>query len=588
MNYIGFTDGQVVPDGYDKYTWISERCLTGIDYCRSHKDDFQIIEKNFKTESDTLEGHKYLENVKDTLLDYCVDVLNAYQETSYSKKAWTIMLSQWMNIFLFSFYDKYLKLKKAAARNEVYDCILLNTNNILPALDFQHFTELMFHTDDYHLLQYSALIEEMGMKEVFQSIQVIDYKQSPVGFDKKTKGYYKVFVYRKLLWLMKHITRKQDQIVFQNSYLPNEFVLEAARVRPLQITNYIVDYARYDRHKIPYHIDKEWRIRNENNRGYDEFTYLMVKLIRRFIPIAYAEGFRKVEKISKNIYKFAKEPKAVFFANGATHSDETFKSYLMRTCSTNAKLCGIQHGGDYGITNKWCFISEYEMCDVFYTWGWERKKDSKFKGMPLAKLVGHDFSDPFTNEDILYINYSYMKNISREDKSELTYDTDLENELEFFRMLPADIKKQMRIRIYMYEYGWHTKEKIREAGGGDLRIDTYRNFYDSLDNAKLLIISDWSTTIVEALFAGRPLIVRRDSMCIEDEAREDLALLKKAGILVETYDELLTRLQEVSNDVKKWWKEKERQNVINHIRKKYAYMPENAKQVWVDEICSWL
>ena len=282
-------------------------------------------------------------------------------------------------------------------------------------------------------------------------------------------------------------------------------------------------------------------------------------------------------------------PKAVIFANGATYNDETFKVYLMELEGKNVKLCGASHGAEYGIGEKWCFFSEYEMGDIFYTWGWTRKENTpcEFRAMPLNKMVGRTFRKASKEDDILYINYTFLKNISREEKCEILYDEYREQEQEFVAALSPKIKKQMRFRMYMYEYGWHVRDRWEKEIDG-LRFDHYKDFYDSMDNARLLVISYCSTTIGEALCANKPLLLRIEQNCIDENALNDLNELQQVGILVYTYDELRIQLETIVDDVEGWWNEPERQAVVKRIRDKYAYMPENAKELWVDEICSWL
>lgn len=587
MIYLGLLDSQEIPDGYDKYMWMSERCLEGAAWCKNKGIEFQCIPKNWKTNEEILECKNYLNEVKKVVMNYAVDMLNEYHETQYSQEAWNIVLSQWLNTYLFSLYDKYLKLKQVEEMGEDCECYLYDTEKIVPALDFPDYWTMLSETDKYHIYQYSQLYDAMKPFKRIKACNIKKFCRLPIKYQDKSLGYWKVAVYRKFVAFIKFLTRKKDIVVIQNSYLPDTLLLNAMKKKKGELTNYITDYYRYERTELKQDIDSFWRKQEQDFFALeDEFTLLACKLLRRNIPIAYVEDFRFLQERVRRVYKYAMHPQAVVFANGATCNDELFKAYLMNIKNKNTLFCGIQHGGNYGIDCSWMLDSEYEMCDLFYTWGWENnKKTCTFKPMPLVKLVNRSFRKTTTKSDILYVSYSFTKNIGRLDKNELMYDENLQSEKQFLFNLDLDIKSHMRIRMYMRDFGWGVRKDL-ENRDSDLRFDTISNFYESLDNAKLVILAEWSTTVVEALCANRPILVRRDSWCIEEDAQADLDDLERAGILVDSFEKLNQQLNNILPNLDKWWNETERQTIIKRICNKYAYMPANADKIWLKEIIS--
>lgn len=585
MNYLGLTDGQEIPEGYDKYIWISGRCLEGIAWSETNGVSFEIIPENWEMDAQIFQLTEYLQNVKDRVMEYAVEILNNYHHTSYGKREWNIMLSQWMNIYLASLYDKYLKLQTAEGRKEDCECNLYKGPDLVVPLDYMDYFDLLSYTDDFHIYQYSQLYHVMPSFSYIHKKEEKQYHKPPARFRPKTAGYWKTLVYRNVIRILKHIIRTKDRVVLQDSYLPQEFLLDVMGKKPGRITNYIVDYYRFERTKLAAKTDREWRRQEQKLPDMaDDFAKIACRLLKRSIPLAYVEGFGWIQKTGQKIYKFAMEPDAVIYAAGGSYSDEVFKAYLMNIRRSCDRFCCIQHGGNYGIDALWGMRSEYEICDVFYTWGW-RKKDSccMYKPMPAAKLMNRTLRGVKKGNRILYVSYAYAKNIYRIDKRELLFHLDRQKEQCFFRGLPEEIRKKMIVRLYANDYGWKIRQNL-EKEIPDLNYDKISDFYSSLHQAELVVLSEWSTTILEALCADKPVLVRRDWNGIEKEALDDLKELERVGVLVRTFEELQDQLERIYMDIHTWWNEPQRQKVVKRIRRKYAYLPEQSKKIWINEI----
>lgn len=586
MNYLGLTDGWKIPEGYGKYIWISERCLEGITWSCRHDADFEIIPKNWKTDLQIRQVTAYLQNVKDVVMEYATELLNNYHHTSYSQKEWNIMLSQWMNIYLASFYDKYIKLLAVESLKENCICNLYHGPDLCVPLDYMDYFELLSCEDRFHSYQYSQLYREMPAFTYIHKMDTGQYLRPPVVFRPKTMGYWKTLVYRNVIRVLKNVCRTKDKVVLQESYLPQELLVDVMRKKPGKVTNYIVDYYRFERKKLASKVDEDWRKQESRKpETNDSFVKIACKLFKRNLPLAYVEGFASIQKMGRKIYKFALNPDAVIYANGGSYSDEVFKAYLMNIRKTDARFCCIQHGGNYGIDTLWTMQSEYEISDTFYTWGWKKGDTDScvYRPMPAAKLMNQVLERVRDGKHILYVSYAYAKNIFRIDKRELNFDCDRQGQKLFLKKLPSEIRKKLIVRLYANDYGWQIRQDL-ETEIPDLIYDEISDFYSSLDQAELVVLSDWSTTILEALCADKPILVRRDLEGVETAALDDLKALERAGVLVQTFEELECRLERIYEDVSTWWNEPERQKTIKRIREKYAYMPETAKEIWSDEI----
>ena len=62
----------------------------------------------------------------------------------------------------------------------------------------------------------------------------------------------------------------------------------------------------------------------------------------------------------------------------------------------------------------------------------------------------------------------------------------------------------------------------------------------------------------------------------------------RVGIIADTPETLAALVNHIHGNVENWWNEQERQLVVKKIRDKYAYFPENAKEIWVNKVTAYL
>ena len=109
--FLELADEDVLPKQYDYYILLSNRFRNSIRWCSNTKKQYDIVPENWTDRVKAQHAIQYLDRIKKTLVEYAKEILNDYHKLNYSLSAWNILLGQWMNIFLSSYYDKYLKLK---------------------------------------------------------------------------------------------------------------------------------------------------------------------------------------------------------------------------------------------------------------------------------------------------------------------------------------------------------------------------------------------------------------------------------------------------------------------------------------------
>lgn len=585
-NYLMLCDDTAIPDKYYKIIWADQGCIDGTDYCRQHHIPYDILPGCWNTNEDIQVSSVYIKKVKKYVLQYAVSILNQYNHTDYCAEEWNIMLSYWMDMYITQFYDKYQRLKKANAYGEDMECGIYDISDISIPLDYTDYLLLGCNSENFHRYQYSQLLSIMHQLKHIHIIKKESYKRSEIEIPKRTLGYYKTDIYKFITEAYRTLTNTQARVVLQESYLPNDFLLDVMKKNPGKISNYIVDYHRHEKVKLKKKADTAWRIKEEKIHAEDEFVRIIIRLLKRNLPLAYAEDFHQLKKRAAQLYRHAKKPNAVIYACGGTAYDEIFKTYLMMLKRKGkTQFYDVQHGGNYGIDKNHILTNELEISDYLYTWGWEIQKGfpCKCRPMPAAKLVNDRLRTVRRGNRILYISYSFSRHVVNLIRENIFYKQQKEAEIAFLGSLSNAVKEKLLIRLYETEFGWHIRRDIEEQVPG-LQYDQETDFYKSLNQAHLVILMEWSTTILEALFTNKPVVVLRREGFTQPQAEKDLQALQDAGILVTDWQTLRERTEEVSRDIDAWWNDPGRQAVVRRIRHKYTYMPPDYKQVWLDEL----
>lgn len=588
--YLGLVDDETPPCGYDRYIWLSERFVKGIGWCRRNNKKYEVLSENWKSNADLLEAESYLERVKKSILEYAALLLNEYHGTSYDGKEWGIAFGIWMDHFLCSYYDKYLRIKQITNCIE-YDICVFDSAKIEVSLDAYDYANLLFRSDAYHKYQYTLLLSEMNLENVWNKVYRDEYKrsQTEILYDNLPE-YIKRF--DEDYWKYKSKKKIQDRVTIQCPYIKFELYRKIIENNYGYISGYFLNYFTQIRKKLSRKVDYAWRLKKtEKNINYsDEFMGLVCGILKKELPITFVEEFDMIKSLSQKNYQYAYQTKAIVYDAGEIFYNEIFKSYFMDMIYKNNIKIDIQHGSSYGLIAPWMQLkTEFSVCDVFFTSGWKGigYYNKRFEVMPFIKFFRmRDVVNEYGSY-ILYVGYSAPKNIFRT----CNYDNNIlkykKEELKFFELLSDELKDQMVIRYPPNEILW-MKEIDFEGVSKRIHFDYEENYYNSLRKAKLLIGEIFGTTIMEAIFLNKPFIIFQSPLEISTSDNsalyDEIHLMKECDLLAESAENLSTIVSNAMVDIKRWWDDPKRKNVVEILRSKYAYFPDDSDQIWINKI----
>ncbi len=584
--YVCLSDAEKCPTGYKGYVFPDDGFVNNIDYVSNQlHSEMIVIPKWLNSDEDITDTEQYFKKIRLELIDILSDELNQFHATGYSNDEWKIVLAEWLCYYIPQCYDKYIRLKKIKDLGLQCSCEVFDTSKICPPFDYSDYIRSITISESYNKYLYSEIISLCQFDEWLTVEKCGIYKHHVRTNSWNNKVLVKSCVYDTAFKLAHFLTRKNDKVVIHGSFLPNDFLMDISAKHLGDITNYLA-ISRYGNNVGE--ISDLFRKKTAVGKCDDEFVQLIKKTLLADIPVAYLEGYKNIRRKARRIYKFGyKDVKSVVFSSSGVCSDEIFKIYLMDLKHT--KKCNYyvtQHGGNYGIDKMELDDVETELADYQYTWGWKKKHSSNCEciPMPAAILLNRPLNSLLNGDGkILLIDYSYPRHLSIFCREANHYSYDLEREMQFLSELSENVKKKLVIRLFPDDYGWHIKEKINNRTIG-LRFDDEPSFYNSIMSADLCVLTGCSTTIIEVMHANRPCIVYRRNGLLEDCAVEAIAFLEKVGIICNDWDSLLDQVENVSQNIQEWWGDEERQKAVKKFCNLFAYMPDEPKKQWCEEI----
>lgn len=593
MKYLGISDfNEILNPNIKEILWLgnSSEYYNGIKWCQKGNIEYKLLNDIWEKKDDVLAARDYVENLVSVIIRKISLCLNRLHHTDYTEEEWTLLLRHWLLFYISTMYDKYVKLKFVNETGERYYVEIPQYEEWILSHSWDVFDEL--NKKPYHLYQYLELISNMSF------LNITRIKSSNLGLQNYILEW-KNRKPRKLLKYNIHGTLRKirhAKVLIYHCFLP-QAILRAERKSFGKVIDFsfVGDNLRIELDNLDVRIDNGIRktlfFELGNDYITDEFAQYISRQVVVDIPYVFVEGWHELISLEKKYFSFHENANLIM-----THSYYTdiFRLYVVFARKKGAKLAEVQHGGNFGITLAATKGKKFYQPDIFYTWGWKYTSyPCEFRPMPAAKLLDINSIAKKTQvgEKILYTNSSgtgmYTTFYSYES---IHFDKFEQIEVDFFERLDKRLKEKIVFRMYMHVYGkgQENLEYIKKRNP-EMIFDNRRPFYEELSNCRMLITNKISTTYLEALAINKPCIIfcPMEFYDFENEAVEWMDRLQKVGILQDSYISAAELLNEIYDDIERWWLQPERQKVVSEFVEHYAYQVSNGVDIWEREILSW-
>ena len=499
--------------------------------------------------------------------------LNDYHGYEASSEQWEILIGPWLRIYVHALYDRWRTLENL--RHKVNPLIFVKNYQLSELVpdNFNHFHRL-FYEDPWNCQLYAILGKIMGYElrhyipeEPEKPLEKKKDKEIPTNASKKLMLFFFRSVFYFVYFLRLFRNPKISAFYELQSYREFSTIsFFSGRGFPLMLKKNILKRMNI--------INKHVRLReyirfckedNENTK----FSDVVYPLSLMAIPKTYLEDFKEIS-LSKE-FKFIQEKLTNVFSSTSQWNDDTFKKWLLEKKMQNSdfKIIIWQHGGTYG-TTKFLTHQEYietKIYDYFLSWGWQKglkvlpfnmpesvnfpKLDKKIQSnkilIILTRVKNYSKGDPW---DSIEWNTNYVRGLTHLSEN-LCNHVDL-----IFRLHPAQASTGIDLKL------------ILEKTGNKISFDDNKDIRDSISKSKLTIITQNSTTLLQALKSNYPTICFWDTRIMEfgSTAEESFNKLRSAYIFHDDASSVIKFIHENNHRITDWWNSE----IVQDARKEFC------------------
>lgn len=519
---------------------------------------------------------KYLEGVYKYVMERLTSYLNRLHGEEHDQKFWEIAFGIFVPNLIYDFYDVYLELKQA---DELcHDAISsLEVDENADVYGWRNF--LLEEPDANYFCTIAADI-----------LDVIDVSfQVNVKRTARTAPHSLEHLQRDAIWTPKELSRRMDsktEVVLCTPYLSNE-----ALDRIISASNGRVKLWSGRGRDIVYSvlekcIDTDYKERRALNyeKTDDEFINVILNSIVNHLPVPYCEGYKIMREQVEPLVSSC-NAKVVASANSYVYS-HPYDLWSAMMYEKGAKVCAMQHGGNVE------FRFESMIFDRVYLWGTATAGSKTHSGV-AGKLIGRSISQkpPIERKELLFISTGFNR-FRNEYLWPLSFSVEkqIKNKISFIEKISKSEEYTIKVREYMKDYG---RDRVAN------HLDTLRNVQmqnsrlvpldSALEECSLCVIDNYQTVILEAIYLDVPTIFVcgiLDNVPLFEELRDLLRRFELEGLYFRDTDQAADYVNSIK-DPRAWWNEPGRKALIDEFKHKYAYVPDDWAEQYVDMLYDW-
>jgi putative transferase (TIGR04331 family) len=557
---------------WDKETWDEDslNVLIGNNCIKySHKDLYKkynyILAQPYGVEKKVKDQNLILFNtLLNTILPLLVKELNKFHNKKYSERFWNIVLGHWIRRYLRVTINRISTLDDLIQKNspnkfkinklELSEIIPYDTNEALVYFNNAEWNSQLY-LDIINLKGYNIQISNVSTNQKVISTKKLQKKNLLSSFLTLFNNFALLF-------------QRKNSAVIIGTYLSK---IDEIKLH-LKLFQFPLIY-RTPEIKIDKKIcinKREEIISNLLKNNLKEDQQIFIKLLKYSIPTIFIENFSNFIQFSSKL-NWPKDPKFIYTCNNFDN-DELFKFWTAQKTENNIPYLVGQHGNNYG-TNLYTQNTVEELTsDVFFTFGWKTKL-TQHTPFYITKNTAKSIKNYNKIGSLLFIQDNYHH-------WEYTWDTSFQyeqffnNQCAFLKTLNYDIYSNLLLRLHSSCKNSFSEEILRwnefdeklNIEYGKLKINKLIN------NSRLVVHSYDSTGILECLSKNIPTIAFWNDGFdnLTEDALPYYKLLFDAGIIYFNPIEAANKINEIWNDIDKWWYSDKVQNARKVFCSTYA------------------
>jgi putative transferase (TIGR04331 family) len=325
------------------------------------------------------------------------------------------------------------------------------------------------------------------------------------------------------------------------------------------------------------------------------FERLVIQTLPQNFPGLYLEGFTQAREMTYET--FPSFPSVLVTLND-WYIGEKFKFLAAEASQLGSRLVFGQHGGlGYGgLKVNMGELHEQAVSDRYCVWGWSNNQNGyqnlpSFKTSFLLHFKTHSEKLWKQNSKVLLLSTCFFPYVAYKSSSPSNYEqVEFWNDLEIFlSSIPQHLQSHVLWRAKFPDYGM-PERNIIESQFPEVKISDFktwsdwaRDYHPNLNEARIVVVNNCSTSAVESLVLNVPTILywRSAHWPLRTEAEPYFDQLRQVGILWDNPQAAASHLLSIYEKPWVWWERQDVQEVRQRFVDKYGQASEN----WLDD---WL
>jgi len=539
----------VCTDIEETYSKDSKNIILG-DWCLSSvnkniQSDIKKINYHWSSSKKKEIDYIYLEKLYYKILKSFTKSLNTYHSTDKDYRYWHIIVGAFLLNTLQIIWDRWENLRTAIAQEQIDEIRVLDLNvkDITP-LEFKEF----FSEKNSHLLNhiiYSEIINFLKPK----NIDIVNIKYNKKFFYHYTNSYFNNIKKNKLNSIKNLIDYgiskffKNEKVLFYKSYLEKKKLIRLC----LKLKQIPRLFNELDQNLIfKKSLDRKNFLIDFNEEN--SFETFFKKFLIKVTPFSYLENYKK---ILNETNKIKTDPKIIYTAQGHT-LDDFFKIWTAGKVLSGTKYIVSDHGGFLDDQQNFGTWSNYS--DMYVRWN---KSDEKNTQQMSPSIMFKDYKNYAQNQNNKILMIAGFSNIypnkiqSAPVSGEII--KDIKDWEKFYSKLDENKKKIFKIRIHPND-SWKIKKYLAKNQGEKI-ISKVKNLKKDIENSRIIINTNFSTSFFETMHSGIPNIVlaKQDYFLLRTDKHELINEMIENKLLFEDTEEALVHTNKIWKEPMKWW-----------------------------------
>ncbi len=539
-------------------------------------DNFILSDYHWKNKEKVVRDIEYIKKNYEKILFDLSNSLNNYHKKNYPIRYWEILLSPWLLSVIVTLFDRWEIINGIKNKYEKLSSKFIKYSDLdfIP-VDTEDFVKNKMYSDDWNHWVFYNIIIFLGD---IQTKEIVKINFS----DKENKLYKPAFKKSYFSYFVNYIN---------NFFLKNDFFCKNLYLsRMLKIKLYLnflqlpLSFSSPSIEISKPNIKERLKL-NFNYKNDDQFLIFFYEFVKLNIPIIFLESYEHLENTYSEL-NWPKNPKVI--VTSISHfEDEIFKIYTAKNILKKSKFYIFQHGGVYG-SAKFALgeYSEIKISDKFFSWGWGNNSNKVIRSF-ISTVYKKKIKKDLFPKGVLISLTEFHKYPGRIDSGPRIYlDPFMQNLLNFIKALDTDIIGNSCIK-YKSLLGYDHIKNFLQKNGPQIRfLESSKPVYELSKKFKIIVETVNSTGLLESLSLNIPVIFiySDNDFTIRDEALYYFDMLKNVKILHDNPDNAAKFINNIYNDVDKWWLSKDLQMIREIFCNEYANSNKNSFKKFLKEI----